>query len=86
MIEEAERATWNVAKRVGDLGSASLVLIGIEANLGARGFAWANVALGLIWLVVALQIAERHRALCGGEQERFAENRGRRALFAWSRR
>jgi AAA family ATP:ADP antiporter len=83
---KAKTAIDTFLVRVGDLGSASLVLAGIEAHLGARGFAWANVVLGVIWLVVTLQIAERHRALCGGEQESFAENRGRRALFAWSRR
>jgi AAA family ATP:ADP antiporter len=83
---KAKTAIDTFLVRVGDLGSASLVLAGIEANLGARGFAWANVGLGLVWVVVALQIAERHRALCGGERAVGAENRARRALFAWSRR
>lgn len=83
---KAKTAIDTFLVRVGDLGSASLVLVGIEANLGARGFAWANVVLGLVWIVVALQIAERHRALCGGEREGFADNRARRALFAWARR
>jgi AAA family ATP:ADP antiporter len=61
---KAKTAIDTFLVRVGDLGSASLVLAGIEAGLGARGFAWVNVGLGLVWIAVALQLAERHRALC----------------------
>jgi AAA family ATP:ADP antiporter len=61
---KAKTAIDTFLVRVGDLASASLVLVGIEAELGARGFAWLNAGLGLVWVAVALQLIDRHRALC----------------------
>jgi AAA family ATP:ADP antiporter len=60
---KAKTAIDTFIVRVGDLASASLVLVGIEAELGARGFAWVNVGLGLVWIAVALQLIERRRAM-----------------------
>jgi AAA family ATP:ADP antiporter len=60
---KAKAAIDTFLVRVGDLGSAALVFVGMEIGLGARGFAWLNVALGLLWLAVAVRLAHRHRLL-----------------------
>jgi AAA family ATP:ADP antiporter len=60
---KAKTAIDTFLVRAGDLASAWLVFIGVEAHLGARGFAWVNVALGVVWLVVVAHIGRRHRKL-----------------------
>ena len=47
--------------RVGDVLQAGVVFAGTAIGLGVWGFAWLNVALTVLWLVVAAQIAREHR-------------------------
>jgi AAA family ATP:ADP antiporter len=47
--------------RFGDVLQAAVVFGGTAIGLGIWGFAWLNVALTLVWLAVALQIAREHR-------------------------
>ena len=61
---KAKTAIDTFVVRVGDLASTSLVLFAVEASLGPRELAWFNVAFGVVWSFVAMQIARRHNALC----------------------
>jgi AAA family ATP:ADP antiporter len=55
-----------VCVRLGDMAAGALVLISLHVfSLSRRGFALGNLALVLVWLVVALAIARRHRRLVG---------------------
>jgi AAA family ATP:ADP antiporter len=47
--------------RFGDVLQAAVVFGGTAIGLGIWGFAWLNVALTVVWLVVATQIAREHR-------------------------
>jgi ATP:ADP antiporter, AAA family len=47
--------------RFGDVLQAAVVFGGTAIGLGVWGFAWLNVALTLVWLAVAVQIAREHR-------------------------
>ena len=47
--------------RFGDVLQAGVVFGGTAIGLGVWGFAWLNVALTLVWLAVAVQIAREHR-------------------------
>jgi AAA family ATP:ADP antiporter len=47
--------------RFGDVLQAVVVFGGTAIGLGVWGFAWLNVALTLVWLAVAVQIAREHR-------------------------
>jgi AAA family ATP:ADP antiporter len=60
---KAKTAIDTFLVRVGDLASAGLVFASLQMQLGARGFAGINVALGLLWLAVVIHIARRHRQL-----------------------
>jgi AAA family ATP:ADP antiporter len=73
---KAKAAIDTFVVRVGDLASAALVGVGVTAGLGARGFAAANAALGLVWIVVAWQIARRHRRLLSESPDRVLPDAG----------
>jgi ATP:ADP antiporter, AAA family len=60
---KAKTAIDTFLVRAGDLASTSLVVIGVQAQLGWRSFALVNACLGLVWLGVAAGIARRHRRL-----------------------
>lgn len=47
--------------RFGDVLQALVVFGGSAIGLGVWGFAWLNVALTLVWLFLAYQIAREHR-------------------------
>ena len=47
--------------RFGDVLQAGVVFVGTAIGLGVWGFAWLNVALTVVWLAVAVQIAREHR-------------------------
>src|SRR5688500_2345859 len=50
--------------RFGDTLSAVLVGVGLHGlGLGVQSLAFANLALIAVWIVIALGIARRHRAL-----------------------
>jgi ATP:ADP antiporter, AAA family len=60
---KAKTAIDTFLVRVGDLASTSLVFVGMQMQLGPRGFAWVNVGLGVLWVGVVLNIARRYREL-----------------------
>ncbi len=62
---KAKAAIDTFVVRAGDVGSAALVWLGTQLALGARGFAVANVLIGLLWLLLVVRLARRHRALSG---------------------
>jgi AAA family ATP:ADP antiporter len=62
---KAKAAIDTFVVRAGDVGSAALVWIGTQVALGVQGFAVANVLVGLLWLLVIVRLARRHRALAG---------------------
>jgi AAA family ATP:ADP antiporter len=68
---KAKTAIDTFLVRVGDLASASLVFVGMQLQLGTRGFAWVNVGLGVLWVGVVISIARRHRELSvhGSQQQ-----------------
>lgn len=62
---KAKAAIDTFVVRAGDVGSAALVWLGTHVALGVTGFAVANVGLGLLWLLLVVRLARRHRALAG---------------------
>jgi AAA family ATP:ADP antiporter len=60
---KAKTAIDTFVVRAGDVGSAALVWLGTQFALGVRGFAIANVLIGLAWLLLIVQLARRHRQL-----------------------
>jgi ATP:ADP antiporter, AAA family len=67
---KAKTAIDTFLVRVGDLASTSLVFVGMQMQLGARGFAWVNVGLGVLWVGVVLAIGRRYRELSADSQRR----------------
>jgi AAA family ATP:ADP antiporter len=49
--------------RAGDVGSAALVYVGTRVALGVQGFAVVNLIVGLLWLLLIVRLARRHRTL-----------------------
>ena len=49
--------------RVGDLAQAGVVLLGAYMGLSTQQFAWIDIALVLVWLVVVAGIYREHRKL-----------------------
>lgn len=64
---KAKTAIDTFVVRVGDLASASLVFIGAQSELSARGFSVLNALLGVCWLAVVAQISRRHRLLAAAQ-------------------
>ncbi len=62
---KAKAAIDTFVVRAGDVGSAALVWLGTQLALGVQGFAVANVCIGLLWLLLIVRLARRHRALAG---------------------
>ena len=62
---KAKAAIDTFVVRAGDVGSAALVWLGTQLALGVAGFAVANVCIGLLWLLLVVRLARRHRALAG---------------------
>jgi AAA family ATP:ADP antiporter len=60
---KAQSAIDTVSKRLGDLGSTALVYVGAHAAFGPRGFAIANVVIGLVWIWISVQLKRRQRNL-----------------------
>jgi AAA family ATP:ADP antiporter len=60
---KAKAAIDTFVVRAGDVGSAALVWLGTQLALGVRGFAVVNLAVGLLWLLLVVQLARRHRNL-----------------------
>jgi AAA family ATP:ADP antiporter len=58
---KAKAAIDTFFTRLGDLVQAGIVFGGTAVGLGIGGFAWLNVALTVVWLVVAGQIVREHR-------------------------
>jgi AAA family ATP:ADP antiporter len=65
---KAKAAIDTLVVRAGDLGSAALVWLGTQFALGVQGFAVANVCIGLLWLLLIVQLARRHRELSSVHQ------------------
>ena len=60
---KAKAAIDTFVVRAGDVGSAALVYLGTQLTLGVQGFAVANLCIGLLWLLLVVRLARRHRAL-----------------------
>jgi len=58
--------------RTGDLLQAVVVFIGVQMALSIRGFAFVNVVLVVVWIVLAVGIAREHRKMVGAETEERA--------------
>jgi AAA family ATP:ADP antiporter len=65
---KAKAAIDTFVVRAGDVGSAALVWLGAQLALGVQGFAVANVCIGLLWLLLIVRLARRHRALSSAHQ------------------
>lgn len=62
---KAKQAADTFFVRTGDLFSAAIVYAGTSwFALGVSGFAWVNVAIVLVWLVVAVRTYRHYRFLC----------------------
>jgi ATP:ADP antiporter, AAA family len=66
---KAKAAIDTFIVRAGDLASATLVATGVYIGLGARGFAWANVAIGLLWFVISWNIGRHYIRLSKRKDE-----------------
>ena len=63
---KAKQAIDSFFVRAGDVLSAGLVFVGAGLlELGTRQFALANLALVLVWLVLALRVGREHARLAG---------------------
>jgi AAA family ATP:ADP antiporter len=62
---KAKAAIDTFVVRAGDVGSAALVWLGTSVALSVQGFATVNVLIGLLWLLLIVRLARRHRALSG---------------------
>jgi AAA family ATP:ADP antiporter len=65
---KAKAAIDTFVVRAGDVGSAALVWLGTQLALGVQGFAVVNVCIGLLWLLLIVRLARRHRALSSAHQ------------------
>lgn len=60
------KAKWAIdtlGKRLGDLSSTALVFVGSTFAWGPRGFAFANVVVGMVWACLTVQLGRRRAAL-----------------------
>ena len=62
---KAKAAIDTFVVRAGDAGSAAIVWLGTQLALGVQGFAVVNVCIGLLWLLLVVRLARRHRELSG---------------------
>jgi len=60
---KAKAAIDTFVVRAGDVGSAALVYLGTSVALGVQGFAVVNLVVGLLWLLLIVRLARRHRTL-----------------------
>jgi AAA family ATP:ADP antiporter len=65
---KAKAAIDTFVVRAGDVGSAALVWLGTQLVLGVQGFAVVNVCIGLLWLLLIVRLARRHRELSSARQ------------------
>jgi len=62
---KAKAAIDTFVVRAGDVGSAALVWLGTQLAVGVQGFAVANLVIGLLWVLLVVRLARRHRVLAG---------------------
>jgi AAA family ATP:ADP antiporter len=61
---KAKQAADTFVVRTGDMFSAALVFAGTHwLALGVRGFAVVNLAIIAVWLLLAVRLVQRYRAL-----------------------
>jgi AAA family ATP:ADP antiporter len=65
---KAKQAVDTFFVRIGDVLAAALVFVGTQVGLGRSAFAGANVAVVLVWFVVAWALVGRYRALGSAPQ------------------
>ena len=65
---KAKAAIDTFVVRAGDVGSAALVWLGTQLALGVQGFAVVNVCIGLLWLLLIVRLARRHRTLSSAHE------------------
>ena len=65
---KAKAAIDTFVVRAGDVGSAALVWVGTQLALGVQGFAVVNVCIGVLWLLLIVRLARRHRELSSAHE------------------
>ncbi|HEX2658973.1 MAG TPA: Npt1/Npt2 family nucleotide transporter [Polyangia bacterium] len=60
---KAKSAIDTLSVRLGDLASTGLVVVGTTLHLSTKGFALVNVAAGLVWIWLAVNLRQRQQAL-----------------------
>jgi AAA family ATP:ADP antiporter len=58
---KAKTAIDTLGARLGDVLQAGIVRVGTALGASVTAFAWFNVLLTVVWLVVAGRIAREHR-------------------------
>jgi AAA family ATP:ADP antiporter len=69
---KAKQAIDSFFVRAGDMLQAAVVFIGTMLAFGIRGYAIVNVALVLVWIVLAVAIVREHRLLAPVDVEKAA--------------
>jgi AAA family ATP:ADP antiporter len=64
---KAKQAIDSFFVRAGDMLQAAVVFVGTMLAFGIRGYALVNLALVVVWLVLAVAIAREHRKLTPGD-------------------
>ena len=59
----AKHTADTLVVRLGDLLSAGFVFVGTSLSLGLAGFSAIGVGVALVWLVVAVRLGRRYRAM-----------------------
>jgi hypothetical protein len=67
----------------GDAASAAIVAVGLHVlYFEIRSFAFVNVALALVWILLNVGIARKHRKMVPGEQAEFCRQAGPLSISA----
>jgi AAA family ATP:ADP antiporter len=73
---KAKQAIDTFFVRTGDLLAAGLVFLGTNTlALSVRGFAWANLAMTVVWLVLAVTLVRMYRAKAEQVEQPAAQSR-----------
>ena len=64
---KAKQAIDSFFVRAGDMLQAAVVFVGTMFALGTSGYALVNLALVVVWLLLAVGIAREHKRLAPGD-------------------
>ncbi len=71
---KAKAAIDTIFVRFGDAASAAVVAVGLHVlHFGPRSFAFVNVALVLVWILLNVGIAREHRKMVPSDQAETPE-------------